>query len=93
MAWTHKHAQHHQGDILGISDADPNVKIPKPVRKGSGHATGLDTHQPTAGLDDVKPGHFGATGIDMGSGGEGTGIAEHSSRPEAAEDERGDKEP
>jgi hypothetical protein len=93
MATTHKRAPHHEGDVLGISDADPNVKIPKPARRGSGHATGLDTHQPTTGLGDVKPGHLGATGIDMGGGGQGTDISQHSSRPEAAEEEHEDKEP
>lgn len=73
-----------EGDVIGIGDADPHVQIPKPARKGSGHAIGLDVRTPTTGLADLKPGK-GATGVDMGAAGSGTDIAQHSSRPVTAE--------
>ena len=77
-------ASDREGDILGISDADPHVQIPKPAKKGSGHAIGLDVRGPATGLADLKPGK-GATAIDMGGGGEGNDISSHSSRPFTAE--------
>lgn len=60
-----------EGDVLGISDADPNVQIPKPADKGSGHVRGIEVGHPATGIGDV-PQSSGATGIDMGSGGSGT---------------------
>jgi hypothetical protein len=85
-------APNREGDVLGVSDADPSVTIPKPANRGSGHATGLDVRQPTTGFADLKPGR-GATGIDMGAAGEGTDIASHSKRPAVVESEHEDKEP
>jgi len=77
---------HHTGDVIGISDADPNVDIAKPMRHGSGHPKGIDVREPASGMGDVHRGS-GATGIDMGGGGEGTDIDPDSSRPHSAEDQ------
>lgn len=69
----HKNEPDRKGDVLGISDADPNVEIPKPADKGSGHARGIDVRRRQTGLGDV-PQRDGASGVDMGGGGEGTDI-------------------
>ncbi len=62
-----------QGDILGISDADPAVEIPRATTDRGGNPEGIEigpAASPMGGLRRTK----GATGIDMGSGGTGTGI-------------------
>lgn len=65
-------APEREGDVLGISNANPDVKFP--TRKGSGGGVrGIDVRTPTSGLGDV-PQRAGATGIDMGRGGEGTDV-------------------
>jgi hypothetical protein len=76
----------HAGDILGISDADPQVGIDAPVTRGSGHPKGIDVREPASGIGDVHRGS-GATGIDMGGAGEGTDIDQDSSRPHSAENQ------
>jgi hypothetical protein len=60
----------HEGDVLGISEttSDGNQAFPK-NRKDS-HPDGIDVRKGTTGLEDV-PQRPGATGIDMGGGGEG----------------------
>ena len=77
---------HREGDIIGISDADPGVDIPKPANRGSGHATGIDVREHASGMGDLHRSK-GATGIDMGGGGEGTDIDPNSARPHSAEDQ------
>jgi hypothetical protein len=77
---------HHKGDVIGISDADPNVDIAKPMNRGSGHPKGIDVRDPASGMGDVHRGS-GATGIDMGGSGEGTDVDPDSSRPHSAEDQ------
>ena len=73
----------HEGDILGISDANPDVHIP--TGPGRGAVEGIDVRERATGIDDV-PQRSGATGIDMGAGGEGTDVARHPSHPKSAED-------
>jgi len=74
----------HEGDVLGISDADPAVPIPQHKKPGGGPPQGLDVREPATGIGDVSQ-TPGATGIDMGGGGEGTGVTPHSRRPKSAE--------
>jgi hypothetical protein len=70
-----------EGDVLGISDADPDVAIPRPEERGSGRpASGIEVREHSTGIGDV-PRRSGATGIDMGAGGEGTHVASRSRRP------------
>ena len=62
-----------QGDILGISDADPAVEIPRATTDRGGNPAGIEigpASSPMGGLRRSK----GATGIDMGSGGTGTDV-------------------
>ena len=79
-----KDERKHEGDILGISDANPDVHIP--VKGGSDSVEGIEVRDRATGIGDV-PQRSGATGIDMGAGGEGTDIATHPSRPKSAEDQ------
>jgi hypothetical protein len=61
----------HEGDVLGLSDADPSVEIPHPPHRGD--SSGRSTEPPprrSSALGQSK----GATGIDMGAGGTGTDI-------------------
>lgn len=73
-----------EGDVLGISNADPAATIPKPARKGSGHVEGIEVRGHATGIGDVVQG-TGATGVDMGGSGTGTDIepdaAHTTSRP------------
>lgn len=75
----------HEGDILGISDADPDVSIPTPhLKPGGGHPEGIEVRDHATGIGDLSQ-TPGATGIDMGGGGEGTDISPVSKRPKSAE--------
>jgi hypothetical protein len=75
-----------QGDVLGISDARPAPE-PGPRRKrGRGHIEGIEVRTPATGIGDV-PQRTGATGIDMGGAGEGTGITPAPERAATTEDE------
>lgn len=63
-----------EGDVLGISDVSRDDRIP--VRgRGTGHPAGVDVRQPATGIGDV-PQRSGATGADMGEGGEGTDVSD-----------------
>jgi hypothetical protein len=73
-----------EGDVLGISDADRNARIPQHVKPGGTHPEGIEVRRHATGIGDLSQ-NPGATGIDMGGGGEGTGIASRSSRPKSAE--------
>jgi hypothetical protein len=73
-----------EGDVLGISDADPSAPIPQHVKPGGKHPEGIDVRDHATGIGDLSQ-NPGATGIDMGGGGEGTGIAPRSSRPKSAD--------
>jgi hypothetical protein len=69
----HEQAPRHEGDILGLSDADPAVEIPRATDDRGGNPEGIEVgpaSDPMGGLRRTK----GATGIDMGAGGQGTGV-------------------
>ena len=74
----------HEGDVLGISEAKPDATVPRPAKRGSGAVQGIEVRDHATGIGDV-PQRSGATGIDMGAGGEGTGMTDHPSRPKSAE--------
>jgi hypothetical protein len=61
-----------QGDVLGLSDVPPNVSIPRATSDRGGHPAGIEI-TPKKRESAFQQGK-GATGIDMGAGGEGTGI-------------------
>jgi hypothetical protein len=64
------------GDILGLTDDRTGVKLPHPPSDGS-TPQGIearDEYKRHWGTEDLENGK-GATGIDMGGGGEGTDIA------------------
>jgi hypothetical protein len=75
----------HAGDILGLSDASPDVEIPRATADHGGHPQGIDVRDHATGIGDLHQ-SSGATGIDMGHGGEGTNVATHSRRPHVAEE-------
>lgn len=62
----------HEGDILGISDADPSVQLPVTGRRGGRRPSGIEVGAPATGIGDV-PQRSGASGADLG-GGEGTDV-------------------
>jgi hypothetical protein len=65
------------GDILGLTDDRTGVKLPHPPSDGS-TPQGIevrDQYKRHWGTEDLETGEGGATGIDMGGGGEGTDIA------------------
>jgi hypothetical protein len=57
--------------VLGISDAEG--EIPAATTDHSGNPKGIDVRDRATGTGDLQRGK-GATGIDMGYGGKGTGI-------------------
>ncbi len=80
----------HEGDVLGLSDADPNVQIPVRIKPGGGSPQGIDVREHASGIGDISQ-SSGATGVDMGHGGEGTGVSSEPSRPRSAPDEEDEK--
>ncbi len=73
----------HEGDVLGLGDAVPDVDIPQHVKPGGGPPRGLDVRDHATGIGDISQ-TPGAVGIDMGGGGEGTDVSPRSRRPRAA---------
>jgi hypothetical protein len=61
-----------QGDILGISNTPAGTGLPGVTNRGS-HPQGIEVGTRATGIGDV-PQRSGATGIDMGGGGEGTDV-------------------
>jgi hypothetical protein len=63
------------GDVLGLTDDRTGVKLPHPPSDGS-VASGIEVEKETRhwGADELQRSK-GATGVDMGGGGEGTDIA------------------
>ena len=61
------------GDIIGVTDADPNVEIPRATEDRGGNPTGIEVREHASGIGELKR-TKGATGIDMGAGGTGTGV-------------------
>ena len=86
-----KNNRKHAGDILGLSDAPPEVEIPRATNDHGGHPQGIEVRGHATGIGDLHQGS-GATGIDMGYAGEGTNVSEHSRRPHAAEPDEQDEE-
>jgi hypothetical protein len=76
-----------KGDVLGISDTPVDVEIPRATSDRGGHPQGIDVRGHATGIGDLHQ-SSGATGIDMGHGGEGTNVTPHTRRPaETDEDE------
>lgn len=80
----------HEGDILGLGDASPDVEIPRATSDHGGHPQGIDVREPATGIGDVRQ-SSGATGIDMGHGGEGTNISARPRRPATADSDEDEK--
>jgi hypothetical protein len=74
-----------EGDVLGLSDANPAVPLPgPPVERGTPSRSREADPDPTR--HNSLPRTSGATGIDMGAGGTGTSVEPASSRrPEPTE--------
>jgi len=72
-----------EGDVLGISDAGRTATIPT-ARPAKRTPKGIEVRDHASGIDDV-PQRSGATGIDMGAGGEGTDVTSDPSRPKSSE--------
>jgi hypothetical protein len=68
-----------EGDVLGISDADPNVGEPRPAPSGGRRPSGIEVGERATGLGDVPPSD-GASGVDMGGAGEGTDVRHETPR-------------
>ena len=71
-----------EGDVLGVSDAPPDVEIPRATTDRGGHPAGIEVRERTSGNSELRQ-TPGATGIDMGAGGTGTDIEPPSRRPAA----------
>jgi hypothetical protein len=84
------HRPAHGGDILGLGDAPPEVEIPRATTDRGGHPQGIEVGHRATGIGDV-PQSSGATGIDMGGGGEGTDVSSRPRRPVAQPDEEEEK--
>lgn len=74
-----------EGDVLGISDADPDVTIPQATDDHGGNPKGIEVGRRATGIGDLTRSK-GATGADMGAGGEDTAISTDFQGPRAAED-------
>ena len=68
------------GDVLGLSDASPAVEIPRATDDRGGNPAGIEVREPTTGTADLVRGK-GATGIQMGASGSGTGLEPDTRRP------------
>jgi hypothetical protein len=77
--------KHHEGDVLGISDAGPAATIPTHGGR-KGHPAGIEVREHTTGIGDLHHGS-GATGIDMGGAGEGTDVEPASTRRRPAQED------
>ena len=60
-----------RGDVLGLGDADPDVKLPGNARPSNRRPQCIEVREHATGIGDLSQGP-GATGIDMGAGGTGT---------------------
>lgn len=77
-----------KGDVLGISDAPPEVEIPRATEDRGGHPQGIEVRDERKrhwGNEDIQPSK-GATGIDMGGGGTGTNIEPELPKPKVSEE-------
>jgi hypothetical protein len=76
-----------EGDVLGISDVVADGTIERPEDQGDRHVRGIEVRSHSTGIGDV-PHRAGASSIDMGASGEGTGIDARPSRPRLVEREK-----
>jgi hypothetical protein len=65
MAKINENREKHEGDVLGISDADPNAAPPSRARRGGRKPQGIEVGAVVTGIGDVRQGS-GATGTDLG---------------------------
>lgn len=72
------------GDVLGLSDASPAVEIPRATDDRGGNPAGIEVREHATGTGDLTRGK-GATGIQMGGSGSGTGLEPDSKRPSQRE--------
>jgi hypothetical protein len=68
------------GDVLGLSDASPEVEIPRATEDRGGHPAGIEVREPATGTGELTRGK-GATGIQMGAAGSGTELEPDRKRP------------
>jgi len=68
------------GDVLGLSDASPDVEIPRATNDRSGNPAGIEVREPTTGTADLTRGK-GATGMLLGGGESGTDLQPEPKRP------------
>jgi hypothetical protein len=73
------------GDVLGLSDAPPEVEIPRATTDRGGNPAGIEVRTPASGIGDLRPGK-GATGIQMGAGGSGVDLEPDEPRPSHRQD-------
>jgi hypothetical protein len=81
-----------EGDVLGISNADPAVRLPSTPGKGHHRPEGIEVRGHASGIGDLTHG-TGATGVDMGGGGTGTDLepdAAHTSRERTSQENKED---
>ena len=69
-----EHTTKREGDVLGISDADPAVEIPRATDDRGGNPAGIEVGTGAGTGLGALPRTAGATGADMGSGGTGTDV-------------------
>jgi hypothetical protein len=82
-----KAGQPHEGDVLGISDAPPHRGEPHSVPSGGRRPSGIEVGHRATGIGDV-PQRDGASGVDMGAAGEGTGLKHESHREHVKTDRK-----
>lgn len=58
------------GDVLGITDADPEVEIPRATTDRGGNPKGIEVGTRATGMDELRGGKGGAVGVDLGGAGE-----------------------
>jgi len=87
VKYTKKNKKEQPGDVLGVSNTGPGPQLPHPPSDGT-TPRGIDVRGERKrhwGNEDI-PQSDGASGIDMGGGGEGTQVKAEHPRPKV-EDE------
>ena len=77
-----KESKKQTGDILGLSDSPASASIPQATTDHGGHPQGIELggRRRHWGADELQQSK-GATGADMGAGGNGTDIETESATP------------
>jgi len=57
------------GDVLGLTDADPNVEIPRATNDRGGNPKGIEVGSPATGVEEWGNTERGAVGVDLGGAG------------------------